>query len=258
MVCLPSFGLDRHATAAAVEPAVADYPGVRRVYLDLPGVGDSPAGPATAEAVVAESSVLLERELGSQPYLLLGWSYGGYLACALARRRSPQPDGLFLICPPGPRFLPSEQRILPPPRDKPPDWVEDVPAELRDDLTLALETPSASVAASVARLVTGSRRDEDYLERLRAAAALEDEAAEITYSQPVCIVTGRQDRIGGYVQQLELLERYPHATFAVIDGAGHFLPFERPALFRSLLRTWLDRCLHTEDAATSEEQRPGI
>jgi hypothetical protein len=55
-------------------------------------------------------------------------------------------------------------------------------------------------------------------------------------------VTGRQDRIAGYLQQPELLERYPHAIFAVIDSAGHFVPFERPVLFRSLLRTWLERC----------------
>jgi pimeloyl-ACP methyl ester carboxylesterase len=81
-----------------------------------------------------------------------------------------------------------------------------------------------------------------YLERLRAAGALDGEAAEITYSRPVCIVTGRQDRIAGYLQQPELLERYPHATFAVIDSAGHFVRFERPVLFRSLLCTWLERC----------------
>jgi pimeloyl-ACP methyl ester carboxylesterase len=85
--------------------------------------------------------------------------------------------------------------------------------------------------------------------RLRAAGALDGEAAEITYSQPVCIVIGRQDRIAGYLQQPELLERYPHATFAVIDSVGHFVPFERPVLFRSLLCTWLERC-------PAEKRRP--
>jgi len=39
----------------------------------------------------------------------------------------------------------------------------------------------------------------------------------------------------------ELLERYPHATLAVIESAGHALMHERPALLQALLGEWLDR-----------------
>jgi pimeloyl-ACP methyl ester carboxylesterase len=40
---------------------------------------------------------------------------------------------------------------------------------------------------------------------------------------------------------MELLKRYPHATLAVIEGAGHALMHERPELIAPLLRDWLDR-----------------
>ena len=55
------------------------------------------------------------------------------------------------------------------------------------------------------------------------------------------IVAGRQDWIVGYRDQWRLVERYPAATFAVLDVAGHNLQFERPELFGALLRDWLDR-----------------
>jgi pimeloyl-ACP methyl ester carboxylesterase len=38
-----------------------------------------------------------------------------------------------------------------------------------------------------------------------------------------------------------LLDRYPHATLAVIEDAGHALMHERPELLAAFLRDWLDR-----------------
>ena len=58
---------------------------------------------------------------------------------------------------------------------------------------------------------------------------------------PVLMLAGRQDRIGGYVDQFEALRRYPNGTYAVVDGAGHYLPFERADVFAGLLRSWLVR-----------------
>ncbi len=54
-------------------------------------------------------------------------------------------------------------------------------------------------------------------------------------------MTGRQDSTVGYARAWELLERYPRATFAVLDGAGHALPHEQPELLRALVTEWLDR-----------------
>src|SRR5437763_5070 len=55
------------------------------------------------------------------------------------------------------------------------------------------------------------------------------------------LVAGRQDSTVGYSRAWELLEQYPHATFAVLDGAGHALPHEQPELLRALVTEWLDR-----------------
>ena len=37
------------------------------------------------------------------------------------------------------------------------------------------------------------------------------------------------------------MRRYPHGTYAVVDGAGHYLPFERADDFACLMRSWLVR-----------------
>lgn len=60
-------------------------------------------------------------------------------------------------------------------------------------------------------------------------------------SAPTLIVAGRRDSTVGYSDATELLERYPHATLAVIEDAGHALIHERPELLAALLGDWLDR-----------------
>jgi pimeloyl-ACP methyl ester carboxylesterase len=57
-----------------------------------------------------------------------------------------------------------------------------------------------------------------------------------------CVIAGRQDGIAGYADQFRALAVYPQAGFAVLSGAGHYLPFERPDAFRDLVRDWLARC----------------
>ena len=45
VLCLHGFGMDRTVMAAALEPVLAGRPGWRRIYPDLPGHGETPAGP---------------------------------------------------------------------------------------------------------------------------------------------------------------------------------------------------------------------
>ncbi len=54
-------------------------------------------------------------------------------------------------------------------------------------------------------------------------------------------VAGRRDSTVGYADAAALLENYPRATLAVIEGAGHALPHERPDVLRELVAHWLAR-----------------
>jgi len=61
----------------------------------------------------------------------------------------------------------------------------------------------------------------------------------------VVIIAGRLDSTVGYAAAADLLDDYPHASLAVVDGAGHALPHEQPELLKVLLGEWLSRVGHS-------------
>lgn len=242
-VCLPGFGADRSVVAAAFEPVFSARTGWQRSYVDLPGCGESAAGPETSLGVVEELSAFIDRRCGGEPVLLAGWSYGGYLAAALARRRPADVRGLLLVCP-GVRTAPGD-RDLPEPMagSGDTDWLGAVPADLQAHFQQALGARTPEVAERVAAVLAASAAgDEAYLERLRAHGyRLPDEDLAFRYAGPTLILAGRSDGVVGYADQFRALSTYPHGSFAVLDGAGHYLPFERPEAFRELVLDWLGR-----------------
>jgi len=61
------------------------------------------------------------------------------------------------------------------------------------------------------------------------------------YGGAVLVIAGRQDATVGYAAATDLVEQFPRATLAVLDGAGHALPHEQPDLLAGLIGNWLGR-----------------
>jgi pimeloyl-ACP methyl ester carboxylesterase len=245
VVCLPMFGMTRAAMAAAFGPAFAGA-GLREVYLDLPGHGDSPGeGRPGSQAVLDTVCSWLEARFDA-PVLLAAGSYGAYLAAGIARRRPELVRGMLLVVP-GIRVAQAD-RDLPEfePAEAPAGWLDAAPAELRAHLDAALghRTPTV-VEAVLAALNSGGPGDPEFQRKLREGPdiALPDEDADVDFGKPVSVVTGRQDRIVGYADQFRAMRHYPRGTFTTIDAAGHYLPFEQPALLRSLTQDWVRRII---------------
>jgi pimeloyl-ACP methyl ester carboxylesterase len=263
LVVLPGFGLDAGVMAACFEPAFSSttgrnnapeppsggHPvpsilpvvpgGVRRIYVDLPGMG-SPTGDPTSEAVLAAVVDTLERV--GEPVALAAHSYGGYLAAALTRRRPELLERLMLVCPGV--VIDRAKRDLTgvlPSSPRGASWLDDVPEALRDHFVQAVGHQTRAVARAIASaLADRVPADDAYLERLQDNGyALDDEGHDVTFDRPVVVVTGRHDRVTGYRDQLRLLEKYPAGTFTALAGAGHYLPFEQRARFAAALRDWL-------------------
>lgn len=156
-------GTSRVATAMAFGPALVGRDGVRKVYLDLPGHGDSPGDrPADSQTVLATLCAWFESHL-DRPALLASSSYGAYLATGIARQRPELVDGLLLVCA-GVR-VGAEERDLPQEEPPPaePGWLNAAPAELRGHLDRALGHRTAAVAATALEaLSAGGPSDEQY------------------------------------------------------------------------------------------------
>jgi pimeloyl-ACP methyl ester carboxylesterase len=236
VLVLHGAGVDHREVMACLDPVLDAFTGYRRIYLDLPGMGRTPAPEAirSADDVLEVLLAFIDGVIGDQPLLVAGHSAGGYYAQAIACRRPEQVVGLALLCPllAGIHDVPEHDVVV--------GSGNIGSAEFRDYFTVQ----TAKTLDRYERYVQPAVRLAD-----QSALARIGERWEITtpppgqppYRCPTLIVTGRQDSTVGYSRAWELLEHYPRATFAVLDAAGHALPHEQPALLRALVTEWLDR-----------------
>ena len=97
LVALHGVGVDHREIEAAID-AVVPGSRYRRIYPDLPGMGRSTTGYLDSNNdVVALMADFIDLEAG--PVLLLGRSYGAYLARGVAALRPDMVLGLTLLCP---------------------------------------------------------------------------------------------------------------------------------------------------------------
>jgi pimeloyl-ACP methyl ester carboxylesterase len=234
VLVLHGAGVDHREAEACFEPALAGVAGLRRIYPDLPGMGRTVA-PETLRSADDVLDLLLDvadEVTGGTSYLLVGHSAGAYYAQAMAARRPAQVAGLALVCP-----------LLPGLRDVPEHRVVAGSGELGDDdfrSYFVIQTPEMldryeRYVAPAAALV-----DEAALGRIGERWALPPDDLP-PYEGPTLVVAGRLDSTVGHAAAADLAGRYPHASLAVLDDAGHALPHEQPELLRALLAEWLAR-----------------
>lgn len=240
---------DHRILHGCLEPVFATRPGFRRLYPDLPGMGQTAVGGvASSQDVLDSVRGFVDEHIGSEPFLVVGESYGGYLARALVRDLPDQVRGLAMVCPVGVLDR-AARRVQPHQVLRAQDGV--------------LDGVDPGLAASFAAMSVVQTREtlRRYAEEIQAGVALADEAALAgigarwalaedpdapdlpPYTAPTLLLAGRQDASVGYLDQLELVERYPHASVAVLDVAGHNLQIEQPALFAALVAEWLERAV---------------
>jgi pimeloyl-ACP methyl ester carboxylesterase len=247
VLALHGSGVDHREVLAALEPVFASRPGYRRLYLDLPGMGRTPApeGVDSNDDVVALLGGLVDAVVADEPFLLVGHSYGGYQARALANRRPGQVAGLALLCSIGGSGggdeLP-EHVVLAADDALDPDGL--LGPELAEEFRgyLVVHTPETLRRFQETVAPAAALADRAALERIFTRWDLHPPPEQgPAYPNPTLIVAGRQDDSVGYAGSWRLLEHYPRASFAVLDRAGHALPHEQPRLLAALLGEWLDR-----------------
>lgn len=237
VVALHGAGVDHREIEAAIEGIMPEG-NYRRVYPDLPGMGRSTAGGIDGnDDVVALLGAFIDRVVG-QPVALLGHSYGAYLARGVAAQRADLVLGLALLCPVGEAShnVPAHQLV----RQDPGVYDELDPTQ-REGFDEYFVVRTRRTARRYRDCVVPGKAlaDEETLGRIFARWSVEVGAG--TFGGPTLITAGRGDSVAGYRDAAGLLERYPHATLAVIDGAGHALMHERPDLFAALVGDWLER-----------------
>jgi len=101
VLILHGAGVDHREAEASFQPALGTYGGLRRIYPDLRGMGQTPA-PAALRSADDVLEILLgfgDEVVGQEPTLLVGHSAGGYYGQGFAARRPDRVVGLALVCP---------------------------------------------------------------------------------------------------------------------------------------------------------------
>ncbi len=240
---------DHRLLTGCLEPLFARLPGWQRLYLDLPGMGQTPARDWVRDADTVRAVLLrfIDRVLPNTRFALVGQSYGGYLARGLLEVVRPAPvAGLCLLCPcvetdDARRVVPAPQTLL------------------RDEALLAALPPADADAYALLAVMQTQRNWERFRDEVLPGLRRADTAYRQQYQRtgyafraapaplpvpfggPTLIMAGRQDAVVGYQEAWARLGDYPRATFAVLDSAGHNLQFEQPQVFEALVADWLER-----------------
>lgn len=248
VVIIHGLSCDLTLMKGCMEPIFGNLPQYKRIYIDLPGMGQSSTEleNATADKML-EILVNFIKENVQKNFLLIGQSYGGYLVRGILSEFKEKVDGMMLICP---VIVPNkDKRLLP---------TNIIKFEDTNYLSTLDETERIDFCefAIIANEKTHERYKMEILQGLqRANAEFIDRLCEnyefsfdvdikirnMKYSKPVLFLLGRQDDCVGYADTWKILEDYKRATFAIIDVAGHNLQIEQPRLFNELAWNWLER-----------------
>lgn len=245
LVLLHGFSVD-HRLLLPLDPVIESAGGWRRVYFDLPGHGQTPVGEvaSTEDVVLAVDSEIRDR-IGGERFAILGNSFGGMVARRVAHDLREQVLGLATIA--GVFVTPSSARIV---RARTvlsedpavlrelghvaPEYEEMAVVQTRENAQAFLEWVHPGIAAA----------DQSALDRIVEHYGLPvepEDASPAPFTQPVLVVTARQDQVVGFEDAWATIEHYPRASFAVLDAAGHNVHLDRPAVVDALIADWLER-----------------
>lgn len=242
------FAPDHRLMSGCMEPIFRDLPRVKRIYIDLPGMGKTKSASwlHNSDDMLLLLEAFIENVIPEKNFLLAGESYGGYLARGLVRHMPQRVDGVLLICP-----------MIIPEREK-----RTVPAHTvmkRDEELLSKLTPedrrnfeedcvlqSERVCERYKNEILSGLKiaDKAFLEDLRVAGygfSYDPDELSEPFTKPALFLHGRQDSAVGFQDAWPVFLNYARAAFAVLDCAGHNLQIEQEELFGALVKEWLAR-----------------
>ena len=243
--------LDHRALRECMEPIFMNRDGWLRIYPDLPGMGRTKEGDwiTSTDQMLNVILEFIGQVIPEQSFVLVGHSYGAYLARGIMFHCRQAVDGLFLLVP----WIKYSQK------DR---CVPGKVVLIEDQSMLSQLTPDEAEGFTFGAVV----HHREYWERYRAewlpgilahnpsffaqllehpAFSLEVDELSEPFAKPVLILAGKQDHLSGYRDSWDILENFPRATFAVLDRAGHRLQIEQQDLFNALVNEWLDRVEET-------------
>jgi pimeloyl-ACP methyl ester carboxylesterase len=249
IIVLPGWGLNARWTAHETEPYFQQRQGWKRIYIDPPGHGKSSGRDwITNQDQILEVVLACIHQLTTgQRFSLIGISLGAYLARGVLLQRTALVDGIAMLVP---AIIAEDAKRTVPPHKV---LVEDpaVKADLTPDeanlfeISVVHSRKFLDYQRTFPSIPEQEMGDFAFLSQIREnpekyAFSFDVDHLSEPFPGPSLIITGRQDAVVGYQDAWNILEKYPRATYVVLDRAGHPLE-EKAGLVNALMNEWLDR-----------------
>jgi proline iminopeptidase len=239
-------GLDK-SVYRSLDPLTAD---LRLVYYDHRGNGRSGGAESSLSMAqwAADAAELARIVGGGEPVIVIGHSFGGFIAQEMAVAHGDVIRALLLLA-----TTPGQLGTGEEPAPEGPPIPEEFAALLSH-----LPTTDEELAVGM-NLLADPWVHTDVASDLRAAMAdtvFRAAACRIGFEQlaewssvdrlgavtaPVLLVAGRQDAFTSWPQSERIAARLDDAEVVILDDSGHFLWFDEPDAFFTAVRDWLRR-----------------
>jgi pimeloyl-ACP methyl ester carboxylesterase len=247
IIILHGFYPDIHSMTSSLEPIFEEINGFKRIYVDHPGTGGTKSSKdlTNSDDILNTITEFVNNTIPHENFLVIGESYGGYLARGLVKKMQEKIDGVALICPvitanPTQINTPKHQIL-----SEDTNYMNSLSSKNNEIFkSTAVIQDKYTYERFQNEIIPGMRiADSEFLEKIRKNYAFSFDVDNLKqpFDKPSLIITGKQDSVVGYNDALTLLDTYTRTTTAILDSAGHNLKIEQPNLFNKLISNWLSR-----------------
>ena len=231
-------------------PQNTDIQGFKRIYIDLPGMGNTllKEDISTTDDIYSILKAAVDKLITEDTYYISSESYGSYLARALLKNDFERIGGLMMICPVA--VAEFEKRDIPKPEIVERDI--NLYRSLSDndkrtcDTVLTIQTEPVW-KRYIEEVRSGVRKSNiTLLKKIKREGYTFKDSIDLLqkpFKKPSLILLGMQDQSVGYKDSFKLADNFPRADFIVLDGAGHMLQIEKENEFSYHTERWLRKLL---------------
>lgn len=246
LLIIHGFYLDSICMERAIEDSSINLEGFKRIYIDLPGMGQSPR-----HKLFNNSDIMLDLVcefvrivIEDHPFIVMGFSYGGYIAQGVAARFAGQITGEALICPVVVPDVEKRKRAEIKNREVDEAFMASLsPTQLEmiEDMVVVNKRCFSRYEADFSRAI--ALADAEFLQELYTEnyASTYIETHKEVHEHKTLFLLGYQDTVVGYQDMMDRLDMYPNATVSLHTNASHSFFLEQPTQFEHSMDAWLSR-----------------
>ncbi len=246
IIILHGLHLDSMTMIHAIEENSISLKGFKRIYIDMPGMGQSPAHNMenNSDTMLELLAKLIEKLVEDKPFIILGYCYGGYMARGISKKFMSQVIGEILICP---VVIPQlSKRTLVSITNQVVDrkFLDTLPLPKQEELLRSMVVINKRTynRSEIDFLRAKALSNSGFLKTLCSGKYASDyiEQDHRMHNHKTLFLLGFQDISVGYQDALDLLPYYPHANVNILTDASHSFFLEQPKQFETIIGSWLN------------------